>query len=527
MGIVGLATIVLLSLPGLSSHPAASDETPVPVQTTPTFTPIPNISPVGTVQIEISTGVFDNSIQTPTPLPALPPLGLVHDGDGYRLQGLEREYVFARWTGPSSFLVPLVHSSKPEKGNALVHLDRGELQQVAAGESDELSLFNPDRSYAIRMEEATNGSRGANLVQVSSGKIQKLFDVDPRIQQLADVNSRGWVFGEVDSHIGARWVDTDTYLLTRTPLGDGERTVQGWTDWGKVLIGNAKDDTLRTLTERGRVVATLPDGSLLLLSGWIDGELQLLIPPYVGKPKSVAPSGTWTSAWAVSPDGSKVAWFEINPPSGNWSLRLPGCSCDFSPDPQPEPYRGAIWERATGKIDRFGISPVWWGSMWLYWRRDNSAVLYMSHPEQEAYSELFQLEMNGKSTMMARHDGNYIYGIRAESIDGSLYYEATSDEQHQSKLTRRYPDGRLEIACDYMRLNCYVDQVGRLVNVHAGEIIVQDLTTGTIKRAPTPPYSRIGENRLNVGDNVLISPDGRWIAFRDLDGGAFDFIRVK
>src|SRR5439155_16884104 len=211
------------------------------------------------------------------------------------------------------------------------------------------------------------------------------------------------------------WIGENTFALTLPP--EDERAYLY--HWGKVLLADAATKQVSVLAEEGQLVAALPDGTLLLRRGWIDGELQALAPPYDAPPRTISPRGTWATGWAVSPDGQKVAWLELEIPPGDWSRRLPPNCC--TPDPAPIPKAVAVWDKARsngGKapaqaVQRFPISGFKWsqpGYAWmqedqLRWRKDSSALLYAA-PAQDnpQHTAVLQLSLSGTSTLLAEHD---------------------------------------------------------------------------------------------------------------------------
>ncbi len=204
----------------------------------------------------------------------------------------------------------------------------------------------------------------------------------------------------------------------------------------------------------------------------------------------------------------------------------------MSQDPQPTVTHIAVWEQAGGKIERFPVKDVQWSflsisDMFVTWRKDGSALLYVSHPPEVVFTDLMELTLDGKVTHLARHDGNYIYGIRAEAPDGTIYFEATSDKQNTRRLMHTLPAGGAEVVCAYIGMYCALDG-SRLITIRNQEIQIADLATGSIKRVSFQGKEEVLDAVSDsVSHNVMLSPDGQWLAVRDPNNGTFHFIRVK
>jgi hypothetical protein len=305
-----------------------------------------------------------------------------------------------------------------------------------------------------------------------------------------------------------QWANSTALVLTLFPLDN-----RGMWPWGKVLLVDIAKQKVSTLMESGQVAAVLADGMLLIRPGWIDGPLKAITPPYADPPQTVAPGGPWTEGWEVSPDGKRVAWLEMAPPSGDWSKRLPNDCC--SGEPKPIPYALVAWDGTMPSdylyMNEHQVYPMAWRQdTHLTWRKDGTAVLYAGHaldnPEQTALHQLSL--MDRKTTTLGRH---YWYGgiqVNAESADGSIYYQVSGHTgQNVSTLVRRHPDGQLEILREGLplwnqetRSGWRVDATGRLIVTENGTTTVEDLSTGDTFKASTP-------------FDAAISPDSKWVAY--------------
>ncbi len=345
----------------------------------------------------------------------------------------------------------------------------------------------------------------AALLDVPTASIQPIFALDPGVSQWAGPADRSWQFGAVPGVLSAVWIGPDTVVLTATPQDE-----HNISNWGKVVLVNIKSHTVQTLTDHGQLAAAMPNGNLLLQDGWVDAGLQLLQPPYDRPPTLVTPAGPWAWGWAVSPDSQKVAWWELQPPAGDWSHRLPHMCC--SGDPQPRVEALAIWDQATKQVRRFSVPTVSWArDMRLYWRADSRALFFTgAPPDNPSQIALFQSMFDGQQVLLARYDWSGNIKLEAEGSDGTLYYQVSGRQgQNDSQLIRRAADGTQTILREGVPSDYYVDR-GRLISEQGSSLIVQDLVSGESWRLAVPLQG------------ALLSLDGRWAA----DTGGAPIIRL-
>src|SRR5206468_2548692 len=113
------------------------------------------------------------------------------------------------------------------------------------------------------------------LLDVSSGQAQTVMSSDPAAPQWTGAAQHSAALSKL-SYVHATWIGENTFALTLPP--EDERAYLY--HWGKVLVADAATKRVSVLAEEGQLVAALPDGTLLLRRGWIDGELQAVAPPY-------------------------------------------------------------------------------------------------------------------------------------------------------------------------------------------------------------------------------------------------------
>jgi hypothetical protein len=212
----------------------------------------------------------------------------------------------------------------------------------------------------------------------------------------------------------------------------------------------------------------------------------------------------------------------MNPPPGDWSNTLPNGCC--SGDPPPTVKGIVVWDSATGKVTRFAVSEFAWSSPdvgWseddrLVWSKDGSALFYSTHPTQDR-TTLHRLSLDGQVTPLVEIGVRVGLEVVAQGNDGSIYFIMVGMGcQNCAELTRRLPDGRLEvIRPNSVPLDWHVDRQGRLETLKDGGIAITDLTTGRSSQVNFPGV-QISSSEIAwpaINGLVPISPDGRWVAY--------------
>ena len=428
----------------------------------------------------------------PPPLPNPPQPELVAEPDGFRLLVPAGTLGAVAWVGPSALLVRWFPPGGGAETAYLVDLAAQRVQRLVTAAMQYEFVSPGGRRLALTWGNwRPHQSVGVGVAGVQDGEMQTVLAADPDVPQWAGAAERAWQFGEAPATVTAAWLDDDRLLLTLTPQ-DG-RNVQ---NWGKVLLADVATHQVRTLAERGQVAAVLKGGALLLRRGWVDGELQLLAPPY-DRPVSVAAGGPWTAGWAVSPDGGRVAWLEAEAPPGDWSQRLPHACC--SGDPAPKVRAMALWDRETNRVQRFplAVPTPWYPS--LRWTEDGQAVLFMAAPADDPeHTALFRLAAgDGQVRILTRSEWSGPITVQARGADGSLYYTVNmGGGANGERLVRLYPDGRQEVLQEGIPSDWGVDRLGRWITYTEDATVAVDLATGRDIRVEAP--------------RVLLSPDGRW-----------------
>jgi hypothetical protein len=311
------------------------------------------------------------------------------------------------------------------------------------------------------------------------------------------------------------WVSPSRILVTWM-----DRTSAGRGPWAALFLVDLTAESVSLLTLNGTFIPTsesgpflLSDGGILIRNGGLDGATQLVVPPDRQAVKTVAPGDVWSAQWAASPDHTKVAWLEWDiPPNVDIPQSWNGC-CSSGPFLQARSI--AIWDRVRDRIWRFPMTDLYGSYPFakLRWRQNNQAVLVNIAAQTagpDAKSQLVELSMTGRRTVLAAHAGDCI-SVAFESADGSLYYDLHGCHgSNDAQLIHLFPDGHYEKVIEYLfgpeRFQHYrLDEHGYLTmwtkDAATGteETLTRQVVTGAIVSAPKldqPPR--------------LASPDGAW-----------------
>jgi hypothetical protein len=532
MGRVDLVRLIFR--PASESLPAVPTTVPTPILPTriPTIerpqvpSPLPSsaeqaptIDPTPTV----------SALNTPTRVPGSPPISLARDGNGFRLDVYEGSAGFdavnrAPWIDASRLLVAWYSTSETptavySHATYMVDTTSGKLLTLPGNESNRDVFLSPDGNLAVMVSQNT---LHVALYDFRSGALQTVADLDPSVAQWAglDANLSEFKPGtEIFVNATPSWAGNDTFALT-VQHSSGAGSAFGW---DKSLLVNTAQHSVRVLANRGTVVATFPNGSVLVRSGRIDGEMQLFRPGD-SSPITVAPSGLWTVSWSISPDGKQVAWFEMTPPASN-GTQTPPVECCASQQP-PALKDIAVFDSTTGNIRRFDVSGIAFispGFLWtsgdnIKWGKDNSTLFYSAHAVKDQ-TTLYRLSLNGQATAIVDMDKLVGLDVVAEGNDGSIYYTIIgADCQTCVQLIGRHPDGTVEVVHpNGEAISWQVDGQGRLEEMKDGGILLTDLVTGQSHQVNFPgetiDTSKLGMALLGVGSLVPISPDGNWAAY--------------
>ncbi len=478
----------------------------------------------------------------PTPIstraPGGAPVALARDGAGYRLDVFEGHAGFpsgpSPWVGSSRLLVewsPLgVAGGVPQSTPYLIDVGSGKLEQLP-GYSYGTQVFPQPAGKRLALVRSVEGDVTVSLVDLDTGTVEvhSIYSSDPSVPQWAGGDAHQWDIDGLRIHAIAEWLNDTAFVLRVQPIGDEQIR-----DWGtKLLLVDVLRERVVVLSGRGELAAVFPDGAVLWREGWWDGELLYLSPPYEGQPERVSAGGPWTLGWSVSPDGQKVAWLEMTPPSGDWSRRVPASCCNGEPPPVPQAI--AVWDRrpvpsgmptgSTGNVQRFPVAIFAWprtghGISWagdteLKWRRDSATILYGTHPDDKS-TALVEQRLDGQQAVLAEHNEYFGLRVLAEGSDGSVYYAGHNIGcEYCEQLLRSYPRGRWEVVLDKNHFVKWAVSAGRLQTLFDGGLRVQDLNSGDLDmvRFPRAHLTSAEMGWTGVEDLVPLSPDGRWAAY--------------
>jgi hypothetical protein len=438
----------------------------------------------------------------PTPTSNSQPLTLLREADGFRIAAAYGG-IGSKWIDSSHMIINWAPDIN-KRPNTTFLADLATLQlhelpisgttSVIPSKDGKQAILTPDFGQPL----------GAALLDVSSGQVQTVFSLDATVPQWTDVADRSWTNQNRPANVDATWIDDDAFILK---IGSGAKLE--YQSPGKLLLVHLKSQEVQVLTQEGELAAVLPDGSLLLRTGWVDGPLEVLAPPYDAPPTAVTPGGPWTEVWSVSPNGQWVAWFEMEPLTHLGYRYLPQLPGGGIP-----PVKSLVfWEVSSGEVKRFPVDSAEWPYIGLFWRRDNSGVAFSANNWEHV--SLRQITPNGQLTVLATYEKQGVIWTYAETDDGSLYYFAAGrpwvtsnfesfNDQLTAGLVRRFPDGQLKVISPRGLRISYLEASNQiLVTDTSSTITVVDLGTDTVRERQygTPPVS------------VQHSPDGQWVAY--------------
>lgn len=472
---------------------------------------------------------------TRTPLPTSSPtydgpaLTLEREGEGFRVDANIGAVFISEpiaWLNSSHLLT--LRSSEDGVRHASYDLDiaQGTLQPLDQLSVSTLAGVSPDTNHAVFVDQDGTNLR-ISLLDTHTLTTEAVFDTNPSVPQWTPAGtytSAAW------SDMKVTWLTSDYFVLriSRAPALEPEG-LSHLEFGGTLLLADIANHRAQKLTDRGDLGPVLPDGSLVIKDNWIDGPLELLSPPYNEPPQQIAPSGTWSYSWHASPDGSKVAWVEMDAPPGDWSHRLPVGCCGVPADPQPIPRSIAVWNRTASNksnaISRYPLLvPLAWSEgaeSWVeynqpIWSADSKSLFFAGHPDGQ-HIGLYRLSLDGSVTKLTEHTTDTGYtGLKiiAASNNGPIYFALTTANcQSCSMLMLWKPDGKTEVLnsgdASTPFASWIVDNSHRLLMIKDGGIHVTDLLSGESHQVAIP------ETQLTIntlGGWLALSPDERWLA---------------
>jgi hypothetical protein len=435
-----LALLAVLALAGCGAPSTTQPTAPLTEQPTARIAKQPPIEPSRTPSPSA------DALSTPTAIPTIQPRAaeqtavpadpvvLVREQDAIRLELSSGALTGSDWLDATHLLMHWSTSTAPQvNATYLLDVSSGRLQHLASNLGQPSAHMQPAGQLAIIGWAAQVG-----LIDLRSGALETVFAHDPAVTQWAGEAEHQWDFGDLPGSFSATWTGADTFVLTESPA-DPARNLR---NWGKLMLVDISAQRVQVLAAQGHLAAVFPDGSLLIRPGWMDGALQLFAPDGAAAPIPVTPGGPWSDSWTVSPDGQRVAWLEWNPPRGDWSDKIPHACC--SGEPHPTIRDIAVWSRTSQTLQRFPASDMRWAFSYLGWRANSRALLFGRTPSDDFSAALFQLDLDGKEILLARHPENDFMVVDFEAPDGSLYYVIAQTGTSGGSFMHRDPKGRLE-----------------------------------------------------------------------------------
>lgn len=521
---IGQVDLVRLRFyPASDELPPAPTEIPTPIVPTQIPTqprPIDPPSPVPSIGVPAPT---PDSV--PTAQPPVSPLTLVRDGERFLLKVTRGSVAFGTvgnvgygypWLDDSRLLF---YRSDGGNGNAmyLADLETGEVK-LLAGNHDARKFISNDGKGFVEFENLSGNQIRVVLIDVSTGERQIVLDPDPASGRWDDAGKYYWLSGPGTAFPNdVIWISEDAFVLKVQPQQDYK--IGKWSN--KLLLVDIVRHSVRVLSEAGEIVGQLGDGTLLVQSSWMNGEVVAFAPPYDGPSRQVVPAGNlWLGGWNINPDGSKVAWLEMTPPAGDWSTILPATCCND--DPAPKPVRIAIWDSASGQSSQMAVSSFaweqfhgsWTNPVHLVWSRDSGAIYFGGHSDDK-HTGVYKVQVGGQAVLLAEHEGFGSLRVIGERDDGAVYYVIDGLEcEYCTHILVRQSDGRVEQVYDTPGRNFSVDTAGRIELFNGKLVEILDTRTGEIRQATFTNMSEGDQlGWSSVGDVFPISPGGKWVAY--------------
>ncbi len=380
--------------------------------------------------------------------------------------------------------------------------------------------LQPGGGYVISAQADAQHPLTVRLVPPGSDQPQTVFSLDRKLAQWAKRADRQWKFRGTAGSLKVSWLNEEQFILTLLPARYPGAL---FGEPGKLLLVNAKTHTVRTLRDEGDLLAQLADGSLLIRSGWLNGEMQVLAPPFTAAQTVRSPGKLWSSDWMRSSSGRFVVWAEWTPLDGDWSTA------------QPNPLDGAypryaallVWDQQTRQLKRFTDLPVSeFMGINVRWAGTSELLRFQGRGEHGSAQIELDPRTGQQTTLLTVAAGDEIAFIKA-GPDGARYgvrYGYTS--MNGAEIVRIAPDGQLQVLRDSAAPNARLFQGnpyqawlvaadGRIVDRYDdGTVEVTDLITG----AP------VGRWRYPLAALIALSPDGRWL--RDVRGPLMHLRRI-
>lgn len=243
-----------------------------------------------------------------------PGIAIVQEPEGYRLETDSGQFGSAFWVGPAQVVVQWSATGQAPQPPTLFYADLAGRRSRAVMTGDLLEAPAVRGTQAVLLQQ---GGKVA-LLDGPTGALETIWATDPKTPQWAGSETHTWQFAGDPRSWHVDWLTDDAFLVSISPAEyDLDRH-----PWGKLLLVDVKAHKVWPLAEAGELGAMLPDGSLLVRRGWMDGELVRFGLPYGSTPETLAPAGPWTAGFAAGPGAGQAAWLELDLPAGDWSKQI-------------------------------------------------------------------------------------------------------------------------------------------------------------------------------------------------------------
>jgi len=358
--------------------------------------------------------------------------------------------VLARRFSPSHALV-IWRPAAAQAGLASesIYLLNLEAQTARRIQEDPTQLIFPPQYDGPRRINPRMAEDQIVVVDEQTGTEHVVYDRDPSVEQWLSDELRPTQTRDLYELFGLQWADSTHLVVTINDLSTDPQIQRGLS-FGTVVRIDTTSGDVELLTKSGSVFDVLPDGTLLVRHGWIDGEIWQH--PIDGGPALLSAAGPWVhGATGVSPDGRWVVWREFTAPSeGDWSERLPHECC--SGEPHPRPLDLVFWDRVTGAVTHQAVPFIWnveVRNMPLTWSNDSQTLFFNEDVAlSSGDSRIMQLKPGSDPTPLLTHPG-FHGGVDFEGPDGSLYYSINhGGGQFGFETYRLEPAGHSELLFD-------------------------------------------------------------------------------
>lgn len=479
------------------------------------------------------------------------PISIAREDDTLRISAKQGLVFFGNrfsspWINASQLLVRWVPSSDPTRTlklqpqTYLVNINNGAIVQSPLSDRDWQAVPREDGKRLVLIQGNYDSAPQVELSNLETGEVQTVYDMNASATQWAGADAHKWdAAGMYGMAVDVNWIGDNTFVLSIQELQNDD--LPGWGTRPKLMLVHTADHRVQVLAPTGELIAHAPGGNLVWQSGWVQGDLFTLAPPYNGSPVQVSTGTLWKSDVAVANNG-QIAWIESEAPPGDWSRELPitcgNCAGrDRPPDPMPLIKSLAVWDGISGQVRHLSApSDLLWEFSstnsksgryaGLRWRKDDSALLYAAHIAQSSsatpgssakHTGLYQLDLDGRITLLQEHNWYGNLDLLWEGNDNSIYYyltsrisEVTGYEDGPGNIWRLYSDGSVETL-----ERGFPNNKGRAETLNGNGVIVRDLNTGEARTAVFSSRKPDEFDRGWGGVDTLVplSPDGQWAAF--------------